>query len=86
MSERHDLTEDALYERAARIIEAARAHVARTVNTAMVHAYWMTGREIVEVQQHGQEQARYGEETVKRLAARLTDRFGKGFSYPSVSG
>ncbi len=36
--------EQALYERVAQIIEAARADVSRTVNTAMVHAYWLIGR------------------------------------------
>lgn len=35
---------DNLYERVAQIVEAARAQVARTVNTAMVHAYWLIGR------------------------------------------
>ena len=53
-----DLTnhgEDALYDRVAQIIEAARAHVSRTVNSAMVHAYWLIGREIVEVDQKGKE-------------------------------
>jgi len=29
----------------------ARSRVARTVNTAMLHAYWLVGREIVEVEQ-----------------------------------
>lgn len=82
-----DLTahhEEALYERVAKIIEAARAHVSRTVNTAIVHAYWLIGREIVKVEQKGKERAEYGEEVVKRLAARLSKSFGKGFSYPSV--
>ncbi len=76
--------EEALYERVARIIETARADVSRTVNTAMVHAYWLIGREIVEVEQEGSERAGYGEQVVKRLAVRLSKRFGKGFSYPSV--
>jgi len=76
--------EDALYERVAQIIEAARTHVSRTVNTAMVHAYWLIGREIIEVEQEGEERAEYGEEVVKHLAARLSRRFGRGFSYPSV--
>jgi hypothetical protein len=35
----------------------ARSRVARTVNTAMVHAHWLIGREIVEVEQHGAERA-----------------------------
>ena len=82
-----DLTvrdEEALYERVVQIIETARAHVSRTVNTAMVHAYWLIGREIVEVEQEGKERAEYGEQIVKRLAVRLSKSFGKGFSYPSV--
>ena len=32
----------------------------------------------------GKERAEYGERVVKRLAARLSKRFGKGFSYASV--
>jgi hypothetical protein len=76
--------EEALYERVAAIIETARTRVARSVNTAMVHAYWSIGREIVEVDQAGSVRAEYGEEVVRSLASRLTDRFGRGFSYPSV--
>jgi len=76
--------EEALYERVAQIIETARGHVSRTVNTSMVHAYWLIGREIVEVQQAGKDRAEYGEQIVKRLAVRLSKSFGKGFSYPSV--
>ncbi len=71
--------EDALFKRVAEIIEAARGHVARTVNSAMVHAYWLIGREIVEVEQDGKERAGYGEELMNRLAERLTTRYGKGF-------
>ena len=56
--------EEALFERVGEIIEAARGRVARTVNSAMVHAYWLIGREIVEVEQHG-------EELMNRLAERL---------------
>lgn len=75
---------DDLYRRVAEILEAARSQVARTVNTAMVHAYWLVGREIVEVQQSGQARAGYGDELVRALARRLSDQFGRGFSYPSV--
>ena len=75
---------DDLYQRVAEILEAARSQVARTVNTAMVHAYWLVGREIVEVEQRGQARAGYGDELVRALARRLSDQFGRGFSYPSV--
>lgn len=74
----------ALYARVAQIIEEARAQVARTVNTAMVHAYWHIGREIIEAEQGGLARAEYGEQILRRLSGRLTERYGKGFSYPNV--
>ena len=40
--------DDDLYERVTAILDEARSRVARTVNTAMVHAHWFIGREIVE--------------------------------------
>lgn len=73
-----DRREKELFKRVAEIIEAARGHVARTVNSAMVHAYWLIGREIVEVEQHGRKRAGYGEELMNRLAERLAGRW-RGF-------
>jgi len=84
MSDLTEHREETLYERSVQIIEAARAHVSRTVNTSMVHAYWLIGREIVEVDQAGKTRAAYGEEVVKRLAGRLTTRYGRGFTTSSV--
>ena len=84
MIDRHPVAEEHLYERIAAILDDARSRVARTVNTAMVHAYWLIGREIVEVEQAGAERARYGEGVVKGVAARLTAQFGKGFSLASL--
>jgi predicted nuclease of restriction endonuclease-like (RecB) superfamily len=82
-----DLTsapEKHLYKRIAAILDDARSRVARTVNTAMVHAYWFVGREIVEVEQQGQARAGYGDELLKKLAAKLGQRFGKGFNLTSL--
>ncbi len=73
-----------LYSRVAEIIEAARTQVTRSVNTAMVHAYWLIGREIVEEEQLGEDRAKYGEQVIKHLATRLTSEFGRGFSLASV--
>jgi predicted nuclease of restriction endonuclease-like (RecB) superfamily len=72
--------EDALFARVVDIIEAARGYVTRSVNTAMVQAYWLVGREVVEVEQDGERRAGYGERVVEGLAVRLTAKFGKGFS------
>ncbi len=76
--------EQLLYDRIAAILEEARGRVARSVNTAMVHAYWLVGREIVEVEQQGKERATYGEGLMRRVAARLASQFGKGFSLASL--
>ena len=71
--------EAALLARVLEIVEAARGHAARSVNSAMVHAYWMIGREIVEVEQAGAKRAGYGDEVIDRLATRLSARLGRGF-------
>src|SRR5262249_21601542 len=71
--------EDALFARVLEIVQAARGHAARSVNSAMVRAYWMIGREIVEVEQAGESRAGYGEEVINRLAERLTSQVGPGF-------
>ncbi|MEZ4269741.1 MAG: PDDEXK nuclease domain-containing protein [Myxococcota bacterium] len=76
--------EEALFGRAERTIEAARSFADRSVNIAMVHAYWLVGRDIVEVEQAGQTRAGYGDELLKRIAGRLTERFGRGFSARTV--
>ncbi|MBX3154786.1 MAG: DUF1016 family protein [Deltaproteobacteria bacterium] len=70
---------DALYTRIAEILEQARGQVARTVNTTMVNAYWLIGREIVEVEQAGATRASYGAELLQRLSQQLRARFGDGF-------
>jgi len=80
-SVKHSTTgrEESLFVLVVDIIEGARKHVARSVNSAMVHAYWMIGREIVEVEQHGRKRAGYGDELIARLARHLRGRVGKGF-------
>ncbi len=71
---------DELFDRVATILEQARGNVVRAVNTQMVHAYWLIGREIVVELQGGEERPAYGKEVVKILSARLTARFGRGYS------
>lgn len=70
----------ALFGRVVSILEQARGNVVRAVNTNMVLAYWFIGREIVEELQGGEERAEYGKKVVEDLSARLTERYGKGFS------
>ena len=74
----------ALFGRIVDILEEARSHVARTVNSAMVVAYWLIGREIVEEEQKGQKRADYGKAVIEDLSRRLTGRYGKGYSTVSL--
>lgn len=46
----------------------------------MVRAYWLIGRELIEVQQYGKERAPYGKEMIETIAGRLQGEFGKGFT------
>jgi predicted nuclease of restriction endonuclease-like (RecB) superfamily len=62
------------------LLEQARRSSARSVNAVMTATYWEIGRRIVEQEQRGQKRAQYGKALLRRLAADLTSRFGKGFS------
>ena len=73
---------DALFGRVVAILEQAQNNVVRAVNTNMVLAYWLIGREIVQDLQGGEERAAYGKQVVELLSAQLMQRFGKGFSAP----
>jgi hypothetical protein len=74
------LEHDELFQRVAHILDAAHRRAARSVNTAMVHAYWLIGREIVEVEQRGKERAEYGRQVIEGLAERLRMGPGRGMS------
>jgi len=65
-------------------LEQARGNVVRAVNTNMVLAYWLIGREIVDEIQRGRGRAKYGEKVIEDLSARLTERYGQGFSSTNI--
>ena len=66
------------------ILEQARGRARSAVNAAMVEAYWLIGRRIVEEEQRGQHKAEYGARLIEDLSAALTTDFGKGFSYANL--
>ncbi len=71
---------DTLYHSINKIIEEARSTVYRTANFAMVQAYWNIGKTIVEEEQNGEDRAEYGQEIIKQLSKKLTQKHGKGFT------
>ncbi len=72
--------EGALFDRVVGILEQARAGVVRAVNSHMVIAYWLIGREIVQEIQGGKGRAAYGQAVLADLSRKLTARYGAGFS------
>lgn len=77
--------ENNLFERISEMIEKSRLHVAKAVNTAMVYTYYGIGRYIVEYEQSGNFRASYGKGVLNRLSSKLTDKFGKGWSYETLA-
>jgi predicted nuclease of restriction endonuclease-like (RecB) superfamily len=75
---------DALFDRLVDILEQARGNVVRAVNTNMVLAYWLIGREIAQELLEGKGRAKYGEQVVKTLSLLLTERYGRGLSVPNL--
>jgi len=69
-----------LFERVLSILEQARKNVVKAVNSNMIIAYWLIGKEIVEEVQKGENRAEYGNNVVKNLSKALIEKYNKGFS------
>ena len=63
-----------------RIVDSARSRAYAAVNSAMVEAYWLIGKRIVEREQQGEDRATYGQNLIKELSKRLVQEYGAGFS------
>jgi len=73
-----------LFDRVAAVLEQARSNVVRSVNSNMVWAYWLIGREIVQELEGGEERAAYGKQVIGELSTRLAEEFGRGYSAPTL--
>lgn len=85
----HDLrtvnpADDALFGDVAGLIDDARQRVAAAVNSELVMLYWSVGKRVREGILGG-ERGAYGEEVVGRLTARLTQRYGRGWSRRNIA-
>ena len=77
------LVDSAFYDKVRDVFEQARQVVRTTANFAMVKAYWLVGKMIVE-RQGGAAKATYGEKLISTLSERLTEDFGKGFTVSNL--
>lgn len=73
-----------LMARVSGILDQARGNVVHAVNSNMVIAYWLIGREIVQALQGGAERAEYGAQVLSELSRALTGRYGRGFSVTNL--
>ena len=78
------LREDALFERISALIDLARKRVKTAIDTTMVYTYYGVGHYIVEDEQQGEQRAQYGKAVLKNLSARLTDKYGEGWSVDTL--
>jgi predicted nuclease of restriction endonuclease-like (RecB) superfamily len=69
-----------LFDRIVSILEDARTQVVRSVNSAMVLAYWHIGRALVEHVQEGDARAKYGRGLMDELSRRLVKHLGRDYS------
>ena len=67
------------------ILQQARQKAYQSVNLAMVQAYWLIGKNIVEDSQEGKSRAEYGKSLLINLSNNLTIEFGKGFSVDNLT-
>ncbi len=77
-------TNSPLFNRVVAILEQARTNVVRAVNSNMVLAYWLIGREIVVEIQAGEARAEYGRQVAEKLSKQLKAKYGKGFSSTNI--
>jgi hypothetical protein len=80
VSEVIKISGDKLFDRVVSILEQAKSNVVKAVNSNMVIAYWMIGREIVEEIQQGEDRAEYGKQIVENLSELLLQKYGSGYS------
>ncbi len=66
------------------ILSQGRQGAYRAINFAMVQAYWLVGKRIIDQEQHGKKRAEYGKQIIATLSKELTAEFGKGFSERNI--
>ncbi|MBL8254522.1 MAG: DUF1016 family protein [Candidatus Competibacter sp.] len=73
-----------LLQRIRQIWESARSRAVRSVNSALVQANWLIGRQIVEAEQGGKSRAAYSSRLLETLSESLEKEFGDGFSVTAL--
>ena len=67
------------------VYQSAKSKIISTVNTEMLHAYWLIGKYIVEFEQDGNIKAKYGKQLLEKLSKDLKLIYGKGCSRSNLN-
>ena len=79
-----NIQNETFYNKVIELFQNAKKNLSTAVNMAMVYSYYEAGRMIVEEEQDGKERATYGKYILKELSERLTQKFGRGYSYDNL--
>lgn len=79
-----DQGSEALLSVIRQIWEAARSQAARSVNSALIQANWLIGKQIIEAEQGGKSRAAYNRRLLKTLSSVLEKEYGSGFSVSAL--
>jgi predicted nuclease of restriction endonuclease-like (RecB) superfamily len=66
------------------LVEYARTVSARQINFVQLMTFYSIGKWIVEVEQQGENRAKYGKQVIKKLSSVMTAQFGRGFSVDTL--
>ncbi len=75
---------DRLFSDISEYIRVAQTNIVHYVNNQIILSYWLIGKRIIEEEQQGAHRADYGSELLKKIAMKLVDEFGKGFSFSNL--
>lgn len=75
---------DKFISQVVQLFRDAKRRMSMAVNMAMVYSYYEAGRLIIDEEQNGSERAAYGKYILQELSVRLTEEFGRGFSYENL--
>ncbi|WP_461817328.1 PDDEXK nuclease domain-containing protein, partial [Faecalimonas sp.] len=79
-----DIQNEKFYNKVIELFQNAKKNLSVAVNMTMVYSYYEAGRMIIEEEQDGKERASYGKYILRELSERLTEKFGRGYSYDNL--
>ena len=79
-----NIQNETFYNKVIELFQNAKKNLSTAVNMTMVYSYYKAGRMIVEEEQGVKERAAYGKYILKELSQRLTQKFGRGYSYDNL--